>query len=98
MYWMNLKNIMVNELRYFQKVIYCTISFLWHSQKDRSIVTIEQIGGWQRAEVGGGCHYKRAAEGDLEGQGSSSVPWSWYTDITQFYTVMKIYRTVPPKS
>lgn len=88
---------MVNELSHFQKVIYCTISFLWHCQKDRSMVTIEQIGGWQSAEVGRGCHYKWAAEGDLEGQGALLYPGHGIQILHNSIQLLKFIELYPQR-
>ena len=36
--WVNLKGIVLNKINHCQRVLFCMISFVWHSQKDRTIM------------------------------------------------------------
>ena len=55
--WVNLKGIVLNEINHCQKVLFYMISFIWHSQKDRTIM-VEM--GIARSEGRGGCDQRES--------------------------------------
>ena len=88
---------MVSELSQSQNVVYCTIQFLWYSQKD-ICSDREQIIGCQSLEVGVGYYYKRVARGRFwESQSSSCNLCKHYLAAVVFTQIYKIHRAIPPK-